>query len=334
MSSFVLGGCDPLSAFHAVYAFYAGQEANDPPGFFGQYQIGHDFMVDTMWCEPQFVSIQHQHQTGVGTMLREYILIAEGAGLKSICLDPATGQTYYVSNGKQLVATPCEGGVNRSIISGLKSEQPVNPLDGKDSILRWFEEHANRLEQGHYSACRTTYTVDEKSSSLDCILRYPLIARAPYCSRAVTYGVETVASAMYAEEIDGFVISIDIRVLNPDDGEEYKSPKQRGFDTCELFSPKWKTSRHSPNPDQTSVEEVRCKEVVNGYRPVLSEVGYSTGSYDCPGVFSYQTVLESDMQCTMEGYFQCMPGSIDKPLGAAFQVRVAPLPLVISPFLY
>ncbi len=70
--------------------------------------------------------------------------------MKSILLDPAMGQLYSLTDGKQFVATPCDGGTNARIVDGIGIEHPVNPLDGKDSILRWFEEHVNRLEHGHY----------------------------------------------------------------------------------------------------------------------------------------------------------------------------------------
>jgi hypothetical protein len=308
--------CTNLLAFQAVYAFYAGQNESETC-LFGGYQIGigEENMFEMKWGEPE-LSKEHPHLI----VILEYL-----GGIKSILLDPATGQLYSFTDGKQIVATPCDGGYNARYVNGIGIVHPKNPLDGKDSMLRWFEEHANRLEHGHYKLGR----LDDWYHCYECIVRYPPIPGASYCSRAVTRGVETVASAMYADEHNGFVISVRVRLLTPSDGQEYMSRDQRGFKTCQLIGQYWKVS--VPLTDLSW--EIR-RDGVNGHMSILIEEGqYAT----CPNQtwdFMHRSVMEGDESCTMEGYFQCIPGSIAKPLGAAFNVRVAPFPLNWSAFLY
>jgi len=54
------------------------------------------------------------------------------------------------------------------------------------------------------------------------------------CNRAVTRGVEVIASSIYVPEMRMHIFSIRIRLLAPDDSDEYMSPEQRGFETCQI----------------------------------------------------------------------------------------------------
>ena len=74
-------------------------------------------------------------------------------------------------------------------------------------------------------------------------------------------------------------------LLTPDDGDEYMSPEQRGFETCQLVSRYWKISmkgqRRGPRgaEPQPIVQEVRGEGVIGMY-PLLFEGGfrnYETG---------------------------------------------------------
>ena len=116
-----------------------------------------------------------------------------------------------------------------------------------DSLLRWFEEHAYRLESKFLSV--------GKIHGFNSIVRYPTVADTANCSRAVTRGVEIVASSIYVPEVRMHIYSIRIRLLTPDDGDEYMTPEQRGFESCQLVSRYWKISTKGP----------RCPRGENAY---------------------------------------------------------------------
>eukprot|EP00571_Detonula_confervacea_P006525 CAMPEP_0172328778 /NCGR_PEP_ID=MMETSP1058-20130122/60530_1 /TAXON_ID=83371 /ORGANISM="Detonula confervacea, Strain CCMP 353" /LENGTH=845 /DNA_ID=CAMNT_0013045907 /DNA_START=39 /DNA_END=2575 /DNA_ORIENTATION=+ len=321
-----------VSALKAVYAFYAGQcdpmmaapaaqphRYNPFSGLFGGYQA-YDIISNTRWMEPEF---DHPQQ----------LIIAKDTA-KTIAMDLATGQIYsWHDNANKLVATPCAGGINGLDHMGSFREEPANPFDSKDSILRWFEEHARCLHQNFYSIGNNTRVRHRNGDTLYSLMRYPTVADTANCSRAVTRGVEIVVSAIFVPEIAIFVYSIRLRLLTPEDGEEYMSPKQRGFDTCQLVSRYWKISKSSPNLDVV-LEEVRGEGVIGLY-PLLHEGGYTKYQGDdqlghVRGVFSYQSCTQADMPGFMEGHLQFRPGSLVEPSGQTFNARVAPFPLEFS----
>jgi len=329
----LMEGTSCWHAFQAIYAFYAGQcdttsEIYVPfSGLFGGYQA-YDMASDTRWFKPR--------RSG------SKVTIAY-TPVEAIELDLKTGQLYFNTYRKQLVATPCVGGINRFVEMGVTFETPANKDDAKDSILRWFEEHANRLQRDYCSV--GTLNSDETPSNNNlALLKYPSVADTVHCSRAVTRGIEIVASAVFVEVDDSplFIYSIRMRLLTPEDGEEYMSPEQRGFRMCQLRSRHWKISKKAPNRDEPSVQEVRGDGVV-GYYPLLVEGGYvryysSDEGLVClgefPGCFRYQSCTEADESGTMEGFLQFSPGNMISPTGPAFNVRVAPFPLEYPQFLY
>jgi len=182
-----------------------------------------------------------------------------------------------------------------------ESERVKNASFQLDSLLRWFEEHANRLQKGFLSV--------GKIDRFDSIVRYPTVADTANCSRAVTRGVEVVASSIYVPEMSMHVYSIRIRLLTPDDGDEYMSPEQRGFETCQLVSRYWKISMKGPRrgprgaEPQPVIQEVRGEGVIGMY-PLLFEGGfrnYETGEDgeleegdDTNGQFSYQSCTQAE----------------------------------------
>ena len=149
-----------------------------------------------------------------------------------------------------------------------------NIADGKDSILRWFEEYTHRLHQHFYAVGILDPHDDDDgddNSVMFSLLRYPTVNDTASCSRAVTRGVEVVSSATFVEEMGMFVYSIRMRLLTPDDGDDYMSPEQRGFDTCQLVSRHWKISKFPANGPPV-IDEVRGEGVI-GYFPILCEAG-------------------------------------------------------------
>ena len=205
-----------------------------------------------------------------------------------------------------------------------------------DSLLRWFEEHAYRLESKFLSV--------GKIHGFNSIVRYPTVADTANCSRAVTRGVEIVASSIYVPEVRMHIYSIRIRLLTPDDGDEYMTPEQRGFESCQLVSRYWKISTKGPRcprgeEPQPAVQEVRGEGVIGMY-PLLFEGGfrnYTTGEdhemeegEDTDGLFSYQSCTQAESHQhsgSIQGALQFRPGSRTEPSGELFDVQVAPFPL-------
>ena len=318
-----------LSAFQAVYAFYAGQHRHTSilGGMFGGFHA-YDVTSITRWIKPQLGKWQ------------SFIVIAQGS-MKAMAMCVQTGQVYSISHrNQQLVATPCPGGIDQ--ITGRNFlQRPANLADGNDSLLRWFEEYADRLHR-HYYAVGILNPHDVDYGSISSLLRYPTVSDLANCSRAVTRGVEVVASAIFVEEMGMFVYSIRMRLLTPDDGEGYMSPEQRGFGSCQLVSRYWKISKFEATGPPV-IDEVRGGGVI-GYFPILGE-GFCENyeqregvSLNCigsaRGAFSYQSCTQADYPGAIEGCLQFMPGSIDEPSGEIFNVRVDPFPLVFSHFLY
>lgn len=260
-------------------------------------------------------------------------------------MDLSTGQlhSFFVGPGGQgyLTATPCPSGVNRLSNGRRTIETLINPLEGQDSILRWFEEHANRLDQDFFSLVDNPIGIPG-ADSVYGLMRYPSVNDTSHCSRAVTRGVEVLASAIHCPSMDSFVYSIRIRMLTPDD-EGYLTPGQRGFTTCQLRSRYWRVSSYPPDSGEPMVDEVRGDGVIGNY-PLLHQGGYThfegndpgdtEAKFQGTGHFMYQSCSQADMPGSFEGYLQFVPGSLAEATGAEFDVRVAPFPLEFSEYLY
>jgi hypothetical protein len=232
----------------------------------------------------------------------------DGYNYKTV-LDVESGEVrVFVNDGRQAVMF--------NAVNGDDEEE----FD--DQFLRWFEHHANQLR---------CYSVGDLAG-YQSILRYPNLNDPSRCSRAVTRGVEVVASSVYSAAMSLFIYSIRIRLLRPEDGEGYMTAEERGFDTCQLVSRYWRISDR-----MNDAEEVRGEGVI-GYYPLLREGGYdkmysedggqsftNEGSGTNGEYFSYQSCTRSGV--TMEGQLQFKVGSILEGNSEVFDVRVAPFPL-------
>eukprot|EP00559_Dactyliosolen_fragilissimus_P009482 CAMPEP_0184862268 /NCGR_PEP_ID=MMETSP0580-20130426/6752_1 /TAXON_ID=1118495 /ORGANISM="Dactyliosolen fragilissimus" /LENGTH=482 /DNA_ID=CAMNT_0027360043 /DNA_START=198 /DNA_END=1646 /DNA_ORIENTATION=+ len=211
-----------------------------------------------------------------------------------------------------------------------------------ESALLWFEELANRLTNRQFH-------VDVIYQKEVAIVQYPSLpspgyagggtirGKVPITSRAVTRGVEVVASSVLAiEQMQSpFIYSIRIRLLVQ--GEQgYLPPSERGFDTCQLFSRHWRIRNH----DDDSVDRVDGDGVIGMY-PLLHEGGYVDHSMEefghivkgdsQKGTFEYRSCC-GDVQGSMQGHFTFVPGSLEHPSqGRPFDVLVAPFALERSP---
>ena len=219
--------------------------------------------------------------------------------------------------------------LGRAFVSLDQDYARIMPCD----VIEWLEIYASRLEQGVYD-CGEMIPSRHAPFDTRSILLYPSIADSTgRTSRAVTRGIEVVASGVDAVERPGmFIYSIRIRLLRP--GEDgYMTPSERGFVTCQLRSRHWIISMG----DGDEPEHVRGDGVVGMY-PLLKEGGYDLYEgrtaataqeveSDCEGLFAYQSATQAAEDGTLEGSLQFVPGSLARPTGKEFDVRVAPFPL-------
>ena len=219
--------------------------------------------------------------------------------------------------------------LGRAFVAVAQGNLRVMPCD----VIEWLDIYASRLEQGVYE-CDEIIPSRYAPFDTRSILLYPSIADSTgRTSRAVTRGIEVVASGVDAVERPGmFIYSIRIRLLQP--GEDgYMTPSERGFTTCQLRSRHWIISQG----DDGEPEHVRGDGVVGMY-PLLKEGGYDLyegqtaataqeAGTDCEGKFSYQSATEASEDGTLEGSLLFVPGSLASPTGKEFDVQVAPFRL-------
>mmetsp|Transcript_22141 Transcript_22141/g.46372 ORF Transcript_22141/g.46372 Transcript_22141/m.46372 type:complete len:563 (-) Transcript_22141:243-1931(-) len=325
-----------ISALKAVYSFYSGQDGDSLRlgGLFGG-SSAYDYLSCSRFEYPRFENDEFR------------VIVTKDIyndGGKVFFMNTVTGQVFVQVGDICRPATPS------------KAEDAKNC---RDSLLRWFEEHANRLAIGYY------YVQEYRPSqypSIRMISQFPTELDPVHCSRAVTNGVEVVASSLFVPgkqfSMAGgiFMYSIRMRLLTSESGEEYISPERRGFETCQLVSRHWRITKRrmvrsregTSNMGDTTVEEVRGEGVVGEY-PLLHEGGYK--NYFCPhgpmelarapspelyshgegeGCFAYQSCTDI-LTISIEGFLQFVPGSICEPQGNVFDVRVAPFHMDRNP---
>ena len=218
--------------------------------------------------------------------------------------------------------------------------------DRKDDLLLWLEEHVRRLERGLIWVEK----VAVHNYFLECITLYPqfphfstpvITEGVQPVSRAVTRGVEVIASAVYVPQSRrfGFIYSVRIRLLTPSitesmqDGNDsygYESAAQRGFETCQLLSRHWRIS-----DDVAGTTHAVDGEGVIGMYPLLREGGYTEGGVQHDCVFQYQSCTGGAMtHGSFAGHLLFVPGSLDSPTGPPFSVEVKPFGLKPPQFLY
>eukprot|EP00550_Attheya_septentrionalis_P010369 CAMPEP_0198281886 /NCGR_PEP_ID=MMETSP1449-20131203/1763_1 /TAXON_ID=420275 /ORGANISM="Attheya septentrionalis, Strain CCMP2084" /LENGTH=539 /DNA_ID=CAMNT_0043977879 /DNA_START=118 /DNA_END=1737 /DNA_ORIENTATION=+ len=311
-----------IQAALAIYAFHAGQKALGEDrfiGLMGGYSAYDYSACTTLTGLPRYAG-GHQSHSLLVAQSRD----SDGIMTKSILMNVHTGQ-LYVTPGL------------RSMSSG-SSPFPVTPLSvqgsQEDSFLVWLEEYASRLQHGIYGI--GPIVPSAPAGTTDGIVLFPTIQDEVRTSRAVTRGVQVIASSQVCTELQddasGMVLySFRIRLLIPGD-EGYLTPAERGFETCQLIARHWKITTQKKN--EVSTEHVRGEGVVGLY-PLLSEGGFRNdeghrasslvrGTMHL-GTFVYQS-LTNGRQGTMEGELRFIPGSIAEPTGPPFDVIVNPFP--------
>ena len=320
-------------AFRAIFAFYDGQDFDAIPliacpGFFGgSFVYNHVICMTLMNSSsttyarrrgvvPSHRSIAYNKFGGFGSSPQRFVNLN--------CLD---GHLYL-----------------SDAIAAQRRREKVISLSSKDDPydagLVWMEEYAHKLENGHFEIARTN---PEPETPLKMISHHPSFNcqerlsigndSIPVVSRAVTKGIEVIASSNWDPLLpDHISYSIRIRLLTP--GEEgYMTPTERGFHSCQLLSRHWTFQSR-----ETGEEENVDGTGVIGLYPVLFENqhrvdsdgygGIEKGVIHNEGTFRYASYSSSSCN-KFWGRIRFVPGSIASPEGGeAFFVVLAPFALI------
>ena len=210
---------------------------------------------------------------------------------------------------------------------------------GFDSVLTWMEYHADRLDQDIIGV--RAVPCPGIDIELPALVLYPNpLPKSPptqgvqVVSRAVTRGVEVVASAVYSPLLRavqmGFIYSIRIRLLTPEDGDEYVSPADRGFERCRL-----ETRNYRITDEEWNHTNRVNGEGVEGMFPDLFEGGYQLGNArPRVGTFEFQSSTGRMGKGHFEGEIRFVvtkSATEGAPTGETFEVAVAPFLLDPNP---
>ncbi|KAG7339073.1 ApaG domain containing protein [Nitzschia inconspicua] len=212
-------------------------------------------------------------------------------------------------------------------IKNVENYKPIrlqHHTDRKDELFLWLEEYVRRLTEGEIGVGIMGFRPNHPKG-ITLFPRYvpgtipQTVNDVPIVSRQVTNGVEIIASAVFTPQVleeFGFIYSIRVRLLTPDDGDEYVSPQGRGFETCQLMRRHWEIVNYVT--DQTQIVD---GESVIGMKPILYEGGYVDDGTDLQGTFQYQSCTGAMKQGKFGGYltFEARSGN-DGPLQFRAQV--------------
>eukprot|EP00812_Abedinium_dasypus_P010007 NODE_3654_length_759_cov_175.791193.p2 GENE.NODE_3654_length_759_cov_175.791193~~NODE_3654_length_759_cov_175.791193.p2 ORF type:complete len:208 (+),score=45.63 NODE_3654_length_759_cov_175.791193:3-626(+) len=199
-----------------------------------------------------------------------------------------------------------------------------------DGLLRWFEEYVRRLEEGIYGILTLRPELPFPTAALSL---FPI--GGPEHHRSVHRGVEVTCSCVYMpEHSHGWTYSITLMLVAP--------KEERGFETCQLHSRAWEITA-----DGCPMQLVRGEGLI-GFYPILSDGGWELNTESDPheqyrheaghmeGPFRYQSCSGrmTDMCGTFGGELTFLPGTIGRPTGPPFQVRMKPMRLYVPEFIY
>ncbi|KAL3904450.1 MAG: hypothetical protein SGARI_004917 [Bacillariaceae sp.] len=207
----------------------------------------------------------------------------------------------------------------------------------KEELFIWLEEYVRRLNEGEFDVGGIGSNQDGPKG----IILFPryvpgasakLVNGIPVVSRKITRGVEVIASAIWDPRLVsdmGFIYAIRIRLLTPEDGDEYVSPEDRGFSTCRLLQRHWRIVN-----DETGRTEVVDGDGVIGMTPILREGGYREQGEDFNGTFQYQSCTGPMERGSFGGHlaFEARP---ENGAASLFDVELGSFALDCQPdFLY
>lgn len=280
----------------------------DYSGLFGGYSF-YDHTVDVHFVSLQKVLLLTQHfvpQWGLLEGARKWVIIAASFPLEKFflldCKDGSlhVGTRKLASHGELMSCVP-----------------PSEGVDMQDSMLRWLEMYSSRLTSGMYSV--------QNFDGCDSIISlYPELD--PLCSETVSNGVQVRSSAVFVPEystlednIDDenyvFTYAVRMRKLADEDGSQ-----RNMCNRCQLSSRHWIIRENGAFKN-----EVRGPGVIGQY-PLLKTGGK-------PFVYASCSPL-SVPNGSIGGDFTFVTGSLTRPEGPQFSVKVAEFPLEVPSFIY
>mmetsp|Transcript_30086 Transcript_30086/g.65637 ORF Transcript_30086/g.65637 Transcript_30086/m.65637 type:complete len:471 (+) Transcript_30086:41-1453(+) len=237
---------------------------------------------------------------------------------KVLFLDLVDGMVYcFQSSGRQEMAT-------------LKACAPAGGEPGMP-LIRWAEELVHRLESGIYEVSPLRPEMGPRSLGINLFPQ-----RGPLYKEATTRGVHVSGSAVFMLERprQGWTYSIRFKLVGTEE--------ERGFKTCQLKKRHWIIAEEG----NVAPEHVEGDGVI-GLFPILNDEGWlanrasdphlqyeAHGQWPAPFIYQSSARFRSSACGTFGGYVEFIPGTIQKPTGPPFNVRVEPFPFSMPDFLY
>ena len=326
---------EAIHGMEAICAFHDGQE--DPssfgsslPSLFGAVGAYNEYKC--MFFKPSNIAEDTAIPSSLGNLhICTFDIFHNGGRNQSfVLIEEDTGKLQLMKGIPPLI--PCiSSSIKETLYSGSK-------VKSSSEMIFWMEEYVRRLTEHEFEVGRLVH--DHMA-----ILQYPAVShrqsskiaqgKSPVVSRAVTRGIEVIASSVFDNGLHPkHIYSIRIQLLGQND-EGYVSASERGFETCQLISRHWKLR----NDEDGSVDQVDGDGVIGQY-PLLKEGGFRDDQgnsanhvgkgREVDGIFRYQS-CSNEMNGSFEGKLLFVPGSIEDPKGERFFVDVAPFVLTTDP---
>lgn len=279
----------------------------DYVGLFGGYSF-YDHTVDVHFVSLEKVLLLTQHcipQWGDLEAARKWVVIAASFPLQKFFLLDCHDGSFHV--GTRKLASHGE------LMSCVPPSEAANM---QDSMLRWLEMYSSRLNSGMYSV--------QRFDGFDSISLYPELD--PLCSEAVLNGVQVRSSAVFVPEYSTlendteeenymFTYAVRMRKLAAEDDSHISA-----YNSCQLSSRHWIIRENG-----AFKTEVRGPGVIGQY-PLLKAGGKTFVYASCSPL--------SAPSGSIEGDFTFVPGSLTRPEGPQFLVRVAEFSLEVPSFIF
>ncbi|OVA11071.1 ApaG domain [Macleaya cordata] len=196
----------------------------------------------------------------------------------------------------------------------IRSVHDLDNGEPQDAMLLWLEEHSRRLHSGLIHL--------REEGQIRSINLFP--EAPPFCSTAVTHGVQIRASAVFVPELSDlqeesekywFAYSVRMSLL-----KEGCILNGMSFNSCQLYWRHWVI-----RASDVVVSDVNGEAVIGKY-PLLCPDGKEFVYESC-------TPLPSSSG-SIEGSFTFVPGRLTNPKSSQFDVQVAKFPLQLPDYIF
>ena len=301
-------------------------------GCLGSYSVyGHEVSLHLL-ATSQLVHLTQIMRERQGLPHHLVVLAASWGLAKTLLLDCRDSGLYFVDQEGTLVpAIWSRGGARRK---GRCGGRGGNACGG--GLVAWLEAYTRALESGELGLEPEGLRPMEPA---EATFRDPGISAfpraGPRTSRAVTRGVEVIASALVLPELhrpagigggdhearDLWTISYSIRFRLLSEAEQFAAGERRAIERCQLRTRHWVMR----NEALEVTNQVSGEAVVGNY-PILVAGGKP---------FIYQSATsEKTARSFMEGFFNFVEGTIAHPEGPGFNVECARFELSLPEVLF